>query len=273
MSGARRGEGRAFPRGGGKHDPRHTARSIAARAAGRHQALHCRQVQGTGHHRPPGLKVARRQIFVAGGPTGHAFTYDRRTGQPLRDVPLAGGSSFINDVAIARRHAYFTNSFAADIYAVALRGEATARRIPLTGDYTQQGAPGTFNLNGIAPARGGKVLIVVQSNTGRLYTVDPRTGVARTIDLGGRTLVNGDGILLKGRTLYVVQNSDDKIAVVRLSDDLRRGTVVREITAPGRFKVPTTIAFGRGSLYAVNAQFGAPSPATTEYDVVRVDRR
>ena len=36
-------------------------------------------------------------------------------------------------------------------------------------------------------------------------------------------MTNGDGLLLQGRTLYVVQNQDNKIAVVSLAKGLGRG--------------------------------------------------
>jgi hypothetical protein len=55
----------------------------------------------------------------------------------------------------------------------------------------------------------------VQSRNGKLFTVNARTGRTREIHLGGADVTNGDGILLRGRTLYVVQNQDDQIAVVQ----------------------------------------------------------
>jgi hypothetical protein len=89
------------------------------------------------------------------------------------------------------------------------------------------------------------------------------------VDLGGAVLTNGDGILLHGKTLYVVQNRDNKIAVVNLASDLTRGTVSRTITDPD-LDVPTTIdRFGRW-LYAVNARFGTATGANARYDVVQV---
>ena len=48
---------------------------------------------------------------------------------------------------------------------------------------------------------------VVQSNTGKLFAADTRTGVARAIDLGGADVLIGDGILLRGRTLFVIENA------------------------------------------------------------------
>ena len=100
---------------------------------------------------------------------------------------------------------------------------------------------------------------------------DPATGVAMRIDLGGQTAPNGDGILLHGQTLYVVQNRLNQIAVINLSPDLTSGFVARVITDPA-FRVPTTIARFGDALYAVNARFGTPPTPDTDYDVVRVDR-
>ena len=140
--------------------------------------------------------------------------------------------------------------------------------ITLTGDY--QHVPG-FNLNGIEATPNGRTLLAVQSATGKLFTVDPKTGATKLIDLGGATLPNGDGILLHGRTLYVVQNQLNKIAVVKLNHGLTRGVVTRMI-ADSDFDVPTTIArFGKW-LYAVNARFGTASGPDATYQVVQVRR-
>jgi hypothetical protein len=103
-----------------------------------------------------------------------------------------------------------------------------------------------------------------------LYNVDPATGVATRIDLHGGAVPNGDGILLEGKTLYVVQNQLNKIAVIELNSDFTAGTIVDTITSPA-FRVPTTIARFGDALYAVNARFGTP-PAGAEYEVVRVPR-
>ena len=89
------------------------------------------------------------------------------------------------------------------------------------------------------------------------------------IALTGGEVTFGDGLLLEGRTLYVVRNRLNQIAVVRLSADLASGQVVRSLTDPD-FDVPTTIDDFGNSLYAVNARFGTPPTPTTPYDVVRV---
>jgi outer membrane protein assembly factor BamB len=214
-----------------------------------------------------GLKVHHKQLWVAGGPTGKAFVYDARTGADVAEFALTTATPFINDVAIGRHEAFFTNSRAAEVFAIPLRG-GPVRRIAITGDFVQTGDPTATNLNGIAVA-GRHTIVLVQSNTGKLFAADTRTGVARAIDLGGADVMNGDGILLLGRTLFVVQNRLNKIAVIELTGDLARGTIVHTITDPA-FDVPTTIAAHHKHLYAVNARFGTTDPQPAKYNVVRV---
>jgi sugar lactone lactonase YvrE len=222
-----------------------------------------------------GVKVDRRnRIFVAGGPTGKAFVYDARTGRDLASYQLApaGVPTFVNDVVVTPKGAFFTDSLNQQLYVVPLGrhgrlpGQGAVRTLPLTGDLVYQDG---FNLNGIAAAKGGRVLVVVQSNTGKLFTVNPRTGRTRVIDLGGELVTNGDGLLVRGRTLFVVRNQLNLIAVVKLSRSLTGGRVVAELTDPD-FDVPTTLTFTAGHLYTVNARFGIADPTTARYDIVRV---
>jgi outer membrane protein assembly factor BamB len=214
-----------------------------------------------------GMKVRDKRLFVSGGPTGKAFVYDARDGDLLAEHTLTTGASFINDVAIGRDAAYFTNSRAAEVFAVPLHG-GPVRRIALTGDFQQTGGPTANNLNGIDVA-GRNTLVLVQSNTGKLFTADPSTGVTHEIDLGGQTVVNGDGILLVGRILFVVQNRDNQVATILLSRDLSRGTVLTRFSDPN-FDVPTTLARSGPVLYAVNARFGTTDPQPAKYNVVRI---
>jgi sugar lactone lactonase YvrE len=216
-------------------------------------------------------------LFVAGGPTGQAYVYDGDTGETVAVYQLtAPGGVFINDVIVTRDAAYFTNSFAPELYRVPLgpggklSGTGEFETIALSGDFVQVAG---FNANGIAATPNGKWLIVVQSATGSLFRVDPATGYAEQIELSGlqSAVPAGDGILLQGRTLYVVQNQLNQIAVIKLSPQFTSGEVV-EIITDEDFRVPTTVAlFGR-YLYAVNARFGTPPTPDTEYEVVQVIR-
>lgn len=211
----------------------------------------------------------RNRLFVAGGSTGRGFVYDARTGADLGTYTFATGSTFVNDVVVTRTGAYFTDSQRAFLYRVPIGGGgrlgASAQSIPLTGAIQYESG---FNTNGIDATANGRRLVIVQSNTGKLFRVDPSTGVTVEIGLGGQSVPNGDGILLDGRRLYVAQNQLNRIAVIGVDAALTSGRVLTRITS-SRLAVPTTIDdFGR-RLYAVNARFGSP-PASTNYQVVQL---
>jgi sugar lactone lactonase YvrE len=221
-----------------------------------------------------GMKVDRGRLFVAGGNTGDAYVYNAKTGAPITSYDLSAGGSFINDVVVTTRAAWFTDSFKAVLYRVPLGpsgrpGAASAvKAVPLGGEYVQGAG---FNVNGIDATANGKTLAFVQSGTGKLFTTGAN-GVARAIALaGGESVPNGDGILLDGKTLYVVQNALDTVAKITLASNLRSGRVVRRITVPGALDFPTTIAELGSRLYAVNARFDFPMPnASTDYWVTQL---
>ena len=230
-------------------------------------------IEGQSGRSATGLKVDQRCniLLVSGAGTGQAYIYDASTGETLRVYQFSTDPSFINDVTLTHNAAYFTNSSQAELYRVDLSNCAslptTFDTIPLTGDWQQVSG---FNANGIVSGRGGKYLIVVNSTTGSLYRVDPTTGEAVLIDLGGQSVTNGDGLLLVGQTLYVVRNSNEEIVVIHLNNNWTAGQVVDTLTSPN-FDVPTTIGRFGSALYAVNARFSTPPTSDTEYNVVRVD--
>ena len=221
-----------------------------------------------------GMKVDRGRLFVAGGATGKAYVYNAKTGALVTSYALSGGGSFINDVVVTKRAAWFTDSFKAVLYRVPLgpngRPGGSFTTVNLSGDYVQ-GA--SFNVNGIDATTNGKTLVFVQSNTGKLF-VTGANGDARAIVLaGGESVPNGDGILLDGKTLYVVQNALDVVAKIALAPNLRSGRVVRRISDPANLDFPTTIAEQGSRLYAVNARFDFPSPnASTPYWVTKLSK-
>jgi sugar lactone lactonase YvrE len=224
-----------------------------------------------------GLELDRHgRLWVAGGPTGKGWVYDARTGRELASYTLTTSAvTFVNDVVVTRSAAYFTDSSNQRLYKVKLGrkgrlpGQGGVGTVPLTGDIVYGEG---INANGIEAARHGRVLVLVQSNTGLLFTVNPRTGVTRKIDLGAESVPNGDGLLLEGRTLLVVQNQLNLIAKVRLDRNLCGGTVQRRISDPD-LDVPSTIADYKGRIYANNARFSTPPTPETEYSVVLVDGR
>lgn len=201
-----------------------------------------------------GLKVDTRfdRLFVSGGASKGIYVYDAKTGEDVETF-LLPDAGFVNDVVLTRDAAYFTDSMVAQLYRVGLGRDGSLgepERIPLSGELDFD--PG-FNVNGIETAPGGRGLIVVKSPTGELFRVNPRSGDTREIALD-QPVKNGDGILRHGRTLYVVQNFDNKIVAVKLDGRLRSGTVRAFLTDP-RLDVPTTIAPFKNFIYAVNARF------------------
>ena len=223
-----------------------------------------------------GLKVDRRgRLFVAGGPAGDGRVVDASSGEVLARYVFTSLPSFVNDVTVTPDAAWFTDSFNPVLYKLPLgpRGQLPGAgdvvTVPLTGDVAF--AEG-FNVNGISRTPDGTGLLVVQTNTGLLFRVDPATGVTTTVDLGGELLPNGDGILLDGRTLYVVRNVDNEVAVVRLDRSGAHGSIVDRLSDP-RLDVPTTVARFDGRLYLPNSRFLIdPTPAVT-YTAIAIPAR
>jgi sugar lactone lactonase YvrE len=214
-----------------------------------------------------GLSIAHQKLFVAGGATGRARVYDARSGELEAAYRLATGPTFVNDVVATEGAAWFTDSVNQVLYRVPLTEDgtpgdpATVETVPLSGDIAFREG---FNVNGIDATHDGETLIIVQSNTGWLFNVDADSGETERIDLDGARVRNGDGILLQGRKLFVVQNMNNRVAVVKLDSDLASGEVLQRFGDPS-FDVPTTIASSDGWLYVVNARFGTPVTPQTRY--------
>ena len=218
------------------------------------------------------VDVAHHLLFVAGGFTGQAYIYDTASGATVASYQFGPpDSSLINDVALTKDGAWFTDSFHAQLYFVPVSRTGvpapTVRTLGLSGPAATVIGNGAVNLNGIQATANGKTLIVAHSTTGQLYTVDPRTGASATI--AGVSVPQVDGIVLEGRRLWAVQNSN-QVTRIRLRRHLTSGVVEKVITSD-LFQVPTTAAlFGR-RLAVVNAKFdtGIP-PEADQYEVVVV---
>ncbi|NAZ85913.1 NHL repeat-containing protein, partial [Kineococcus indalonis] len=211
------------------------------------------------------------RLWVAGGATGAVTAYDGSTGAELGRW-VVPGSGFLNDVEVTRDAVYVTDSAVQRLVVVPLGADGRvpgadgARTLDITGDL----AYGTgFNANGIRAYR--DALVVTQSSTGDLFRVDPATGVSDRIEVSGPDLTAGDGLVLRGRTLYVVYGfSTDAAAVVRLSPDGRSGEVLGPVQDEDLDR-PTTGVLAAGALWLVNGRFQLTDTSTAEYQVVRVD--
>ena len=214
-------------------------------------------------------------LWVAGGATGTVTAYDA-DGTLVRQYTAPATANpagrFLNDVDVTADGVFVTDSRNAELVVVRAQGRRLADEVellPLTGDWDQS-ATGN-NANGIRALPGGDLLVV---DMGTLLRVDPDTGVATLLpQTGGPDLTGGDGLELRGNTLYVVFGfGDDSVAVV----DLQRGATSYAVTdvlrkpAPVEddLQRPTTALFALGDLYVVNGKFGV---ATTDQEVVRLD--
>jgi hypothetical protein len=176
--------------------------------------------------------------------------------------------------------------------------------------------PKAFNLNGIVVREddehgddddddGGVELVVVQSNTGKLFRItfrgdrasdegnDDRRGRAREAqatasrkikEIKGVTVQGGDGLLIdRGRLLVVQGAPTNDIAIVKLRGDDTRGEIESRVTndsfANGNADArldnplvgPSTVARARNLLLVVNANFGGGATAT-EFTVAGLPR-
>lgn len=226
-----------------------------------------------------GMGVDRRTnlLFVAGGRSGHAYVYDVDTGVTVADYQLTTASNtLINDVTITDDAAYFTDTFRPAFYRVDLGagGRLPATRsfqeIPISGDMPF--LPAGFNSNGIVSTSNGKWLIIVHTDLGRVYRVDPRSGVSTQINLGvDRVGQDGsDGLVLAGKTLYIVDFYNQLIPI-ELSRDFTSGEIGEPIVSP-LYENPSTAARFGSAFYVVNAKLDVPVTPDLPYRVTRVER-
>ena len=228
-----------------------------------------------------GMKVAGHRLWVAGGLSGRVFAYDASTGTTLADVAVAPpGAALLNDLVVTSDAVYVTDSFAPRLFVVPLSptgAVGTPHALAVTGPAGANiGFPG---LNGIDATESGGLLVVGHTLLGGIYTVDPVSGASAAIDLPEGAVPPGvsDGLLLRGRTLWVVENFANRVVELDLSADLSAGTVAR-VVGSDLFRIPTTMDVQGDRIVVVNGRFdqgfpppiGTGIPPGTDYDVVQV---
>ena len=214
-----------------------------------------------------GVALNAGRLVVAGGDSGNVYIYDTESGELLETLRTPEtDSTFLNDVAFTPSgDAFVTDSMRPVLFKISSTpgmsggstggvGEGAGIEAWLEFSDTPLTYQEGFNLNGIASTSDGQYLIVVQSNTGELFRINTETKEVTIIDLGGDTVMAGDGILLDGQTLFVTRNSAGLIVPVTLADDYSSGTVGEGFSDPS-FIYPTTIAKAGDTLLVVNSQF------------------
>ena len=220
--------------------------------------------------------------LVNGTFTGQGVTvYDASSGDIIMEIGFGDGTGItINDCLVTRTGVYCTDSFNSNLYKVVLERGGRLPSTPVVEVIPMPGfemVPG-FNANGLVGKFDGRQLVIVNISTGVLYRVDTASGEASPLEIEGaeQLFPDGDGLYLNGRTLYIMQNFSDKIAVVQLSGDLSGGEFIKNIPGEGEvnpLNVATTIIGFGNSLYAINTNiferiFG--NPAEVQSDVVRL---
>ncbi|CAH8384261.1 unnamed protein product [Eruca vesicaria subsp. sativa] len=176
-------------------------------------------------------------------PCSALAAYDLRTGggggriflSPLPSLP--GNDEIVrdvaNDVAVDYNgNAYVTNSAKNFIWKVSRDGTAAIfSRSPLFNSQpVAADADASFRdsgLNGIVYNSKG-YLLVVQSNTGKMFKVDEETGTARMVVLNG-DMVAADGVARRRRDGTVVVVSQRKLWFVKSHDSWGEGVIYDEV--------------------------------------------
>jgi hypothetical protein len=218
-----------------------------------------------GRTQAAGLALDEGLLYIAGGQTGKVFVYDTSSGDLVRSFD-AQGAGFLNDVTVNPRSgdAYITDSFTPILWRLpAEEVTDTSQSGELEPWLNLTGTPiaytAGFNLNGIVATPNGRYLLTIQSNTGNLYRIDTQTKQVTPVDLGNATLTGGDGLVLRGHTLYVVRNQEI-ITEVSLAGQFTSGRVKGSTSEPS-LDFSTTGALVRGRLLVVNSQFDEGGPA------------
>lgn len=206
-----------------------------------------------------GMKVHDNTLWIAGGSGGRVYAYDLDSKEKVIDLTTPKTkATFLNDLVVSRAGDVYINDSMRPILFKISAGE---KRIESWLKF--EGTPYTFdkgiNSNGIVMTPDDSYLIVVQMDAGKLWRIATESKDVVEIDLGGETVVGGDGLVLAGQTLYVVQQPANKVATVELSSDWLKGEVTHTLEDP-TLGWPATAALIDDTLYVVNSQFDKMEP-------------
>jgi Cu-Zn family superoxide dismutase len=209
-----------------------------------------------------GITVDRRgRVYVAGGPSAELRIF-APDGTLVAELPAAAGA-FLNDVALGPDGAVYVTDSRLPIIWRATEGPGGWRLeawLDVSPTITYTPSTTDFDLGGIVATPGGRYLVVAQGNVGALWRIDLATRAIHPVAVP-TPLVNTDGLVLRGDTLYVVQNFTRQISTLALDDHWMTATAVAVTPTPAT-RTFTTAKLAGGSLLAVDSTFGfAAAPA------------
>jgi Cu-Zn family superoxide dismutase len=213
-----------------------------------------------------GMKVADGRLYVAGGMTGTIVVYDLKTRQQVASFDTGTGG-LLNDLVVTEHGDVFvTDSSRPVIWHVTPEqvsaGSGTPEQIAVGPEIAYESG---FNLNGIVARGDGRQLIVVQTNTGKLFRIDLGADASsrRIAQIDAPPLVGGDGMLLDRGRLVVVQGDPPTLSFLKLEGDASRARLADTRTDP-TLRGPSTVARVHQLLLVVNADFAT---STTPFTV------
>ena len=213
------------------------------------------------------------RVYVAGGPAAEVRVF-ARSGALLAELPTGAAGSFLNDLWVGPDGAvYVTDSSLPVIWRVSFGrgGWKIERWLDVAPTITYTPSLTDFDLGGIVSTKDRRSLLTTQGTTGQLWRVDLRTHAIAEVDLGDVRLVNADGIVLRGRTFYVVQNFSRQISKLKLAHRYESATV-REVLPTPADRTFTTAKRVGGRLLVVDSKFGfPPAAAVAENRIVSLD--
>ena len=208
--------------------------------------------------------------FITGA-TGKIVVYDLATRQQVASFDTGAGG-FLNDLVVTHHGDVFvTDSFRPVIWhltaAQVSAGSGTPEQIAVGPEIAYASG---FNLNGIVARGDGRRLIVVQTNTGKLFRIDLGTGASsRQIQqIDAPALPGGDGLLLDRGRLVVVEGSPAALQFLKLEHGASVARLVDTRTDP-TLRGPSTVARVGKLLLVVNADFAT---STTPFTVSGLPR-
>ena len=209
-----------------------------------------------------GMKVFQGKLYVAGGFSGAVSVYSIASRKLVASFQNFG-AGMLNDLVVTKDgDVFITDSFLPTLWHVTGAQVAAGGGVPngirLDPEIKYDFSPFSFNLNGIVALKGGRSFIVVQSNNGKLFRIDldQQKLFGRDIhQISIEPLVNGDGLLLDGGDLLVVQGGPPAmVTFVRLNGKADGGRVVERRTDPS-LRESSTIARARNFYLVVNPDF------------------
>jgi len=219
-------------------------------------------------------------LFVSGA--DDVRIYDTTSGALVERYVVGQEQGLVSDLVVTAAGVYAADLFRPVFYHIPLAPDGTllagasGETLALSGEYPVTAGFNPFQTTGIAATADGSWLLTVNSTLGMLYRVDPSTGAAQQIN--GVNPMLGDGLVLDGELLYVVQ-SPDLVSIMQLAPDLTTGELIGSLaTNDYAFNLPTAAVLVGDALYVVNGLPGSSrtaAPGTPGQDhavILRVPR-